>query len=265
MRTFCIVILANLIAVASYSQSFEVTFTTKVVTQSGATRFSPKHVLAVWVETSDGKFVSSLKVMASERIGYLTAWSAKSRNNKVNAITGATLKSHSQQTITWNCKKYDGTTIPAGDYVLYIEETSGNSTGPNSSVAFTIGSDSYTTNPADGTTYTGMEMVYTAPSSGIKEENNTIQNVISAYPNPFKEATNISFYIPTANEGNLFILNLIGQEVFTTHLNSSVFSEQLYAWNGQNNDGKTLPAGTYFCIIQTNAYKVSYKLIKLNP
>jgi len=262
MRHLYLIIFVSFLTIQAKSQSLEITFTTKVVTQSGASKYSPKHVLAVWVETSTGSFVSSVEVMAKERIGYLSAWSAKSKNNKVNAITGATLNSHVQQTITWNCLKYDGTIVAAGDYVLWIEETSGDATGPKSPVAFTIGNESYTSTPIDGTTFTGMTLKYTAPVTGIEPKNSSNQNVVAAFPNPFRESTNISIYMPATTQGKLTIVNLLGQVVFSAKLDESVFNDQLYIWNGSDNNGKFLPAGTYFCLIETASYKTSYKLMK---
>ena len=73
-----------------YSQSTNCNVTVQFTTVTEDVGFQPKNVLAVWVETSSGDFVRSLKVMANKRIQYLYTWHDQSSGNTVDAITGET-------------------------------------------------------------------------------------------------------------------------------------------------------------------------------
>jgi len=56
------------------------------------------------------------------------------------------------------------------------------------------------------------------------------------YPNPFNPATQISFQIPKAGNGNLAIFNQKGQKVKTL-FNGHIEAKKMYyfTWNGTNN------------------------------
>ena len=56
---------------SSSRTSGEVTFTVRTVTENGT--YSPKHVLAIWVEDANG-FVKSRLVRANQRKQYLYKW-----------------------------------------------------------------------------------------------------------------------------------------------------------------------------------------------
>ena len=75
------------------------TFTVKTVTADG--KYSPRHVLAIWVEDADG-FVLSRKLRAEKRKQYLYTWNDKSGGDVTDANTGATLSSHQTHTLVKN-------------------------------------------------------------------------------------------------------------------------------------------------------------------
>jgi hypothetical protein len=115
-----------------FSQS--VTFNVSTVTDNGT--YSPKHVLAIWVKTSSGTFVKSIKVNAVKRIQYLYKWNKSSGGNTADAVTGATLTSHQTHSVTWNCKNTSGVVVPAGNYKMMIEYTDQHAQGPIDSINF---------------------------------------------------------------------------------------------------------------------------------
>ncbi len=65
------------------------------------------------------------------------------------------------------------------------------------------------------------------------------------YPNPFNQETTIEFVVPFTEEAELTIYNLLGQEV--RHLIKAQLAPSIYRtkWNGQNDDGVTMPSGLY--------------------
>ncbi|MFC2130476.1 lipocalin-like domain-containing protein [Bacteroidota bacterium] len=80
---------------------------------------------------------------------------------------------------------------------------------------------------------------------------------LSVIPNPFSEASTLSFNLPNAVIVNLIITNLLGSEVVRVINNE--FSE-----TGQHSidyDATNLPAGVYFCTIRAGAYTETVKMV----
>lgn len=107
------------------------------------------------------------------------------------------------------------------------------------------------TNVGDSTLNIAMEVLV-----GTKSDKGYSINV---YPNPFTQQ--VYFNWPKANpdHGKLIIYNSIGKQVvsfqeFTNHQN----------WNGAAENGKNLPAGTYFYQVIVNDEIISGKLLKNN-
>lgn len=133
------------------------TFTVRTVTFNG--NFSPRHVLAIWVEDADG-WVLTRKLRAEKRKQYLYTWNDKSGGNVTDATTGATLSSHQSHTVTWNCKDEDGALVPDGEYRVYVEFTEEHKQGPIRMVAFTKGPDAVSLTPADDANFKDLELQF---------------------------------------------------------------------------------------------------------
>lgn len=142
----------------SKASSGELTFTIRTVTASG--NYSPKHVLAIWVEDMNG-FVKTRKAMANQRKQYLYIWKAASNYNVVDAITGSTLTSHQTHTVSWDCTDLDGEIVPDGDYVVWAEFTDKHAPGPLYNITFTKGPDPQSMTPADETYFKDIELEFT--------------------------------------------------------------------------------------------------------
>lgn len=131
------------------------TFTVRTVTDNGT--YSPKHVLAIWVEDADG-FVKTRKAMANQRKQYLYTWKAASNYNVVDAITGSTLNSHQTHTVTWDCTDLDGNIVPDGEYTVWVEFTDKHAQGPLYSLTFTKGPQAQSISPADQTYFKDIQL-----------------------------------------------------------------------------------------------------------
>lgn len=136
----------------------EMSFTVRTVTANG--NFSPKHVLAIWIEDTDG-FVKSRKVMANQRKQYLYTWVSSSNNNVVDAITGPTLTNHQTHTVEWDCKDLNGNIVPDGEYIVYAEFTDKHAQGPLYSINFTKGPDPVFVSPPDETYFKDIVITFT--------------------------------------------------------------------------------------------------------
>jgi uncharacterized protein DUF2271 len=108
--------------------STECNLTLNFTTATYRGQFSPKYINAVWVMNSQNQFMKTLEVYAAARIIHLTNWNAQARANKVDAVSGATIrhddtrynphtKSH------WDCRDVSGNIVPNGEYKVFMELT----------------------------------------------------------------------------------------------------------------------------------------------
>jgi hypothetical protein len=85
-------------------------------------KYSPRHVLAVWVTDANTNFVKTVCRYGVKRQKYLTAWqTAREGDATVDGITGATRKSHGPLTVTWDGRDAHGQALPDGAYLFFVE------------------------------------------------------------------------------------------------------------------------------------------------
>lgn len=74
---------------------------------------------------------------------------------------------------------------------------------------------------------------------------NLHSNKVHAYPNPFSKGVSINFPDLNSNRYDILILNNKGQII--KNLSKSIRnSQQVFVWNGTNNNGKKVSPGVYF-------------------
>ncbi len=133
--------------------------TFQVTTVSFGGEFAPKNVGAIWVVDSAKKFVKSLKVWAAAERGMLGTWISVSKQNRVDAVTGATASSHGVRSATWNCTNVTGQPVAPGLYRVYAEFTESNGAGKVGSWDFTVGgADPVSLMPADTGSFKGIRL-----------------------------------------------------------------------------------------------------------
>ena len=103
------------------------------------TGFAPRHVVAIWIETADGRFVRTLKVFGRRRQNWLLAWKKASGGSAPDAVTGATCRDWGAVDATWDGKDERGQVVADGPYVLKVETTWDNCSGPVLKVPFQKG------------------------------------------------------------------------------------------------------------------------------
>ena len=126
---------------------------------------APSNVGAVWVTDSNGNFVKTLKVWGTRRTGNLYWWRQASKGSTVDAVTGATMRSHTTHAIDWNCQDEAHAPVPAGTYKVFAELAESNTfgptvTGPTFNAPVEVGTLSVTTNPADDKAFTGKTIAF---------------------------------------------------------------------------------------------------------
>ncbi len=219
-----------------------------VTTLPNGIDFSPKHVLAIWIEDGSGNFIKTLKLNADKRKEYLYTWNNKSSGNTTDATTGATLGSHTTHSVSWNCTNTSGVVVDDGNYSLRVEYTSEHAQGPITSIGFSKAADELTFQPTDETYFIDMDLVYTPEStSGIS--NNSISYNLSAYPVPATEQLFIDITLPSSRQTSIKIyqsdmrlVNIIWDGEITS-------GSHQFSWNLNSTKGAKVAAGTYFVVI----------------
>jgi len=135
------------------------TLTVSTLTSAAGGGYSPKHVVAIWIENSSGVFVKSLLVLANAQKKDLTNWSSNTAKNVTNATTGATQSSHAVRTATWNGTNVSGVVVTDGTYKACFELADGAS--KFSTFNFTKGAVASTVSPANVTCFANISIVWT--------------------------------------------------------------------------------------------------------
>ncbi|WP_281320202.1 DUF2271 domain-containing protein [Polyangium sp. y55x31] len=148
---------------ASPGGALEYRFTT--VSLDG--EYAPKNIGAVWITDAQDTFVKTLEVWAAKRVEHLVRWGAASGTNVVDAVTGATRKSHVEHVSTWNGTDTAGLVVPDGAYRVHVEFTewnssdSGEAPGPWTAVDFVKSADAQETTLPDEPAFIGRHLSWT--------------------------------------------------------------------------------------------------------
>jgi flagellar hook assembly protein FlgD len=241
-----------------------VTFSVRTVTNNGT--YSPKNVVAIWVKNVQGDFVISRKVMANNRKKHLLQWVASSGNSVVNAVTGATLSSHQQHTINWDCRDQDGDLVPDGNYEIFVEFTERNSAnggaaGPSTKVLFTKGPGIVSLAPADETYFKDIQLNYSPLNVGI--ELYSVKNLRSTvFPNPFSDFVRIGFDLPIQAYIQIAVYDEHGKRIKELVDGEFPVGEQFIEWDGKTDNGRKVAAGVYYLRFFYQGKMSTHKLLK---
>ena len=109
---------------------------------SGA-RYSPRNCGSIWVENAQGQFVKTLEVWASghcARGNYMDPVYARTGNNRVDAVTSGSLRTHQTHDLSWNLTDVSGAEVPDGEYTVWVMVCEGqHSNPPMAQASFTKG------------------------------------------------------------------------------------------------------------------------------
>ncbi|MEI7595407.1 MAG: DUF2271 domain-containing protein [Bacteroidota bacterium] len=225
-------------------------FNVTTASPSGAGTYSPKHVVAVWIEDANGVFVKTLLRQAVARKQYLATWITKSAENVVDATTGATLANHTTPlALTWNGKDVNQTLVADGTYKVGIQMAWSNTAGPVSYFTFTKGATANTGVTTATTNYTAMSLTWTPTTTNV-EDNET--SSIMVYPNPASNMLNINLG-SKAEDTKLEMYNVNGQVVVSKN-----YSNASGILNVNIND---IAEGVYFVSVKRNSGDIKTKII----
>lgn len=224
------------------------TLSVSVNTRSTGGNFSPKNVMAVWIENNSGKFIKTLLVYGDKRKAHLNVWEsstslAGSTFNSVDAITGATQTNHALRNCSWDGTDFNHMNVPDGDYKLRIELTDKNETGNVASLNFTKGPNSFKQNSSNTNGFSSVSLNWTTKDITITQaRNNGIDTVVYPNPGPGK------FTILTRNVLSLKVTSLTGRVICVSETPTFDLTDQ--------------PNGIYFVTIKTNQESIVRKVIK---
>lgn len=134
----------------------KLTFSVKTAPNGG--RYKPKNIGAIWVETSDGKFVKTLERWARIRARFLKTFAAASNNDLTDAVTSATLTTHKEHKVTWDLTDRSDARVKDGKYRLAIEMTDKDAAGALLYVPFTLGRAPVRLTPTSTAQFSAMSL-----------------------------------------------------------------------------------------------------------
>jgi hypothetical protein len=101
-----------------------------VKTEDYGGKYGNKNSGAIWVTKADGTHIRTFEVWAQRRAHHLHHWVDGTGEDRVDAVSGATLLEQKLHVVTWDCKAKDGTVLPYGAYLIHTEFTSVAGQGP---------------------------------------------------------------------------------------------------------------------------------------
>jgi hypothetical protein len=81
------------------------------------------------------------------------------------------------------------------------------------------------------------------------------------HPNPFNSITHISFILAAPEYVTVTIYNLLGEQVRSLVNSFQSVGEHLISWDGTGDNNVRLPAGIYYCNMQTKHSILTCKII----
>lgn len=247
-------ILSLLVVIGLISAQTNGTLTVTATTSKTSTpEYSPKNIVAFWIEDSNGKFVKTILVFAEERQQYLKKWKAVttlagSMYNRVgtsttDATSGATKSSHAARTGKWNGKNVSSVTVADGTYTIKLETTDNDGVAQNfTSFTFEKGRQPVSLTPAAINGYSNISISWVPDITGVKEVETP--SLYKIAPNPVKDI----IVIPGFGVQSIEIYTLNGSEIMKSADN------QLNVSN--------LPKGIYLLNVVTDQQNYLQKFIK---
>lgn len=83
------------------------------------------------------------------------------------------------------------------------------------------------------------------------------------YPNPFNPTTEIEFTLPRLEKVEIFIYNLLGQQVKTLLSQIKEAGTHKVAWDATNDAGQNVGSGFYLYLVKAGKYRIIKKMVLL--
>lgn len=120
------------------------------------------------------------------------------------------------------------------------------------------------TDPATARITSGYSAIFSLDTvTAVADNNGTVAHyamISSICPNPSNPRAVIAFNLAISGPADLSIFDLRGQLVRTLFQDNWPSGPHQVEWDGLDNDGHTVPAGSYFCRLATAQESVAKKL-----
>jgi hypothetical protein len=104
--------------------------------------------------------------------------------------------------------------------------------------------------------------------TGIKEPTGMLHEqrflLEQNYPNPFNGATRITFNVPSDEQLEFHVVDVLGKTVLTRSLGVCSSGEHQFLWSATDRYGSPLSSGTYFFYLEGASRSPVRKLVLLN-
>ncbi|MBN2466123.1 hypothetical protein JXD38_10935 [candidate division WOR-3 bacterium] len=119
------------------------------------------------------------------------------------------------------------------------------------------------TTVSDNDTMSGYVVV--AGAAGVVEANSVPPEFRLEVPRPgvFSRSAAIGFALPRQADVSLSVYDATGTKVRQLWHGSTAAGEYRVSWDGRNDQGRTVPAGTYFCRLAAGDHRAAAVLLKL--
>ena len=88
--------------------------------------------------------------------------------------------------------------------------------------------------------------------------------LLSAYPNPFKTTTTVSYDLPLDGYIQIDLFNNLGQRVQTLYTGFQRSGTHNTFWDGRDRDGKLAPSGIYLLRLKSEGVSKTAKILLLH-
>ncbi len=205
----CFLICAFFCSSAFSQTTGTLNFSVKITEPIGG--YNNKLVIAIWLEDSaTGSFIKTKLRYAVTEVQYLNVWIAKSGQNVVDAVTGATT-SPGTFNVVWNATNVNGVVVPDSKYNVWIQFSDKNSSGPTKYCTFVKGPNPIVnaTFPNSGN-FTNMSLSWT-PATTQVDDPILQKEKLKVSPNPAVDNVRIEFLLNHDQKVDVSLFNLKGQ------------------------------------------------------
>lgn len=256
-RMLCLLVVASFAPAGKIQSQTDGQFTLSLYTTSTG-GYSPKHLVAIWIESSSPAFVKTKLLQCSgSNLDHLGLWTSRTGSNLVDATSGATLQTHGNITVNWNGTAVNGTLVPDGTYNVWVEMAWASSltTGKTYSIfTFTKGPNTFHSSPANLTNFYNINLDW-VPGTATGIEQVRLNSEVSIYPNPSGGLLNMKFR-NEHSDVDIRILNESGNQVWMKSLKGLSGLDHTV-------DITMLPAGVYFVSFYFEDREEVLRLIKV--
>ncbi|MEJ5351461.1 MAG: S8 family serine peptidase [Melioribacteraceae bacterium] len=100
-------------------------------------------------------------------------------------------------------------------------------------------------------------------TTDVKEPIPSQYYLYNNYPNPFNNQTRIEFYSIDNAYAELVVYDFVGQKIKTLFTDNASIGKNVFYWRGENDEGRKVASGIYFCILRINGNFFAKKMVYL--